>query len=245
MIKVLKSFDSAHSAVNWMTQNRIEDTSIETTGTLKSMGVGRIPYGNYHVVLKDATKPKGGMAVPPDVIAQAAGFPSAAGMSLMELKRLQSLVPDGDGQMVPNPSPHSLLPIDTSGHPELQTAKFLDESVAGAGGSSAGGVVRDAGAETVLPKEGLAAEDGLRIAIPGKRMPLTPGRDVTAGRINSGGKDLVVPPDTVVDPNRREPPGSPNPIKPPKPKNDTKSISREDLVTIITKSVLEVLKDIN
>jgi hypothetical protein len=52
MIKVLKSFDSAHSAVNWMTQNRIEDTSIETTGTLKSMGMGGIPSGNYHVVLK-------------------------------------------------------------------------------------------------------------------------------------------------------------------------------------------------
>jgi len=52
MIKVLKSFDSAHSAVSWMTQNRIEDTSIETTSTLKSMGMGRIPSGNYHVVLK-------------------------------------------------------------------------------------------------------------------------------------------------------------------------------------------------
>jgi hypothetical protein len=52
MIKVLKSFDSAHSAVSWMSQNRIEDTSIETTSTLKSMGMGRIPSGNYHVVLK-------------------------------------------------------------------------------------------------------------------------------------------------------------------------------------------------
>jgi hypothetical protein len=53
MVKVLKSFDSAHSAVNWMSQNRIEDTSIETTGTLKSMGMGRILSGNYHVVLKN------------------------------------------------------------------------------------------------------------------------------------------------------------------------------------------------
>ncbi len=53
MVKVLKSFASAHEAVNWMTQNRIEDTSIETTGTLKSMGMGRIPSGNYHVVLKN------------------------------------------------------------------------------------------------------------------------------------------------------------------------------------------------
>jgi hypothetical protein len=52
MIKVLKSFDSAHSAVSWMTQNRIAGTSIETTGTLKSTGMGRIPSGNYHVVLK-------------------------------------------------------------------------------------------------------------------------------------------------------------------------------------------------
>jgi len=50
--KVLKSFSSAHEAVNWLTQNRIEDTSIETTGTLKSTGMGQVPSGNYHVVLK-------------------------------------------------------------------------------------------------------------------------------------------------------------------------------------------------
>jgi hypothetical protein len=243
MIKVLKSFTSAHDAVNWMTQNRIEDTSIEMTGTLKSLGVVKIPSGNYHVVLKGR--------VSPNVIAQQAGFPSAQGMDLKELKRLQSLVPatvsnllDGDrsGQhriMVSNPRPHSLLPIDTSENPELQTARFLDESVAGAGGSRAGGVVRNAGAETVLP---IADRGGLAIAKPGIQMPLTPGMDVTADSIDSGGKDLVVPPDAVVDPNRREPPGSPNPIKPPKPKNDTKSISREDLVTIITKSVVDVLK---
>jgi len=51
-VKVLKSFVSAHEAVNWLTQNRIEDTSIETTGSLKSMGMGPVPSGNYHVVLK-------------------------------------------------------------------------------------------------------------------------------------------------------------------------------------------------
>ena len=51
-IKVLKSFVSAHDAVNWVSQNRIEDTSIETTGTLKSVGMGPVPSGNYHVVLK-------------------------------------------------------------------------------------------------------------------------------------------------------------------------------------------------
>jgi len=52
MIKVLKSFTSAYDAVNWMTQNRMDDTSIEMTGTLKSMGMGPVPSGNYHVVLK-------------------------------------------------------------------------------------------------------------------------------------------------------------------------------------------------
>jgi hypothetical protein len=52
MVKVLKSFTSAHDSVNWMTQNRIENTSIEMTGTLKSLGVVKVPSGNYHVVLK-------------------------------------------------------------------------------------------------------------------------------------------------------------------------------------------------
>jgi len=53
-VKVLKSFSSAHEAVNWMTQKRIEGASIEVTGTLKSIGhSGAIPSGNYHVVLKD------------------------------------------------------------------------------------------------------------------------------------------------------------------------------------------------
>jgi hypothetical protein len=52
MVKVLKSFTSAHDAVNWMTRNRIEDASIEMTGTLKSLGVVKVPSGNYHVVLK-------------------------------------------------------------------------------------------------------------------------------------------------------------------------------------------------
>ena len=51
-VKVLKSFVSAHDAVNWVSQNRIDDTAIETTGTLKSMGMGPVPSGNYHVVLK-------------------------------------------------------------------------------------------------------------------------------------------------------------------------------------------------
>jgi hypothetical protein len=53
MVKVLKSFKSAHEAVNWMSQNRIEDASIEMTGTLKSMGMGPVPSGNYHIVLKN------------------------------------------------------------------------------------------------------------------------------------------------------------------------------------------------
>lgn len=51
--KVLKSFNSAHEAVNWMIQNRVKGTSIETTGTLKSMGMGQTPSGNYHVVLSE------------------------------------------------------------------------------------------------------------------------------------------------------------------------------------------------
>lgn len=51
-MKVLKSFVDAHSAVQWLSQNRIEGASIELTGTIKSMGFGVVPSGNYHVVLK-------------------------------------------------------------------------------------------------------------------------------------------------------------------------------------------------
>lgn len=51
MFKVLKSFNDAHSAVYWLSQNRIEGASIEMTGTLKSMGANSVPSGNYHVVL--------------------------------------------------------------------------------------------------------------------------------------------------------------------------------------------------
>jgi hypothetical protein len=50
MKKVLKSFSTAHEAVNWVSKNRFEGASIETTSTLKSFGYGRIPSGNYHVI---------------------------------------------------------------------------------------------------------------------------------------------------------------------------------------------------
>jgi len=50
MKKVLKSFATAHEAVNWASKNRLNGASIETTSTLKSVGYGRVPAGNYHVV---------------------------------------------------------------------------------------------------------------------------------------------------------------------------------------------------
>jgi hypothetical protein len=57
MKKILKSFVSAHDAVNWLTKNRVEGASIETTSTLKSVGYGRIPSGNYHVIALKSDKP--------------------------------------------------------------------------------------------------------------------------------------------------------------------------------------------
>jgi len=53
MIKIIKSFKSAHDAVTWIKKSRIENTSIEVTGTLKSFGMSRVPSGNYHVVTKN------------------------------------------------------------------------------------------------------------------------------------------------------------------------------------------------
>jgi hypothetical protein len=50
MKKVLKSFATAHEAVSWLSKNRLNGASIETTSTLKSFGYGRIPSGNYHVI---------------------------------------------------------------------------------------------------------------------------------------------------------------------------------------------------
>jgi len=47
---VLKSFPTAHAAVNWVSINRMDGVSIETTSTLKSFGYVRIPSGNYHVI---------------------------------------------------------------------------------------------------------------------------------------------------------------------------------------------------
>jgi hypothetical protein len=53
MIKILKSFQSAYDAINWVRRSEIENFIIESTSSLKSVGHnGYIPPGNYHVVLK-------------------------------------------------------------------------------------------------------------------------------------------------------------------------------------------------
>lgn len=106
--KVLKSFVSAHEAVNWLTQNRIEDTSIETTGTLKSMGLGPVPSGNYHVVLKRYT------VTPKDVVSKVGINPSQAGkVSTPNLEELQSQEFDPEtGRFQPVKAPHSRVPIE-------------------------------------------------------------------------------------------------------------------------------------
>jgi hypothetical protein len=53
-VRILKSFNSAHGAIRWMTFNRIEDTFIESTSTLKSLGYNGSDLfkGEYHIVLK-------------------------------------------------------------------------------------------------------------------------------------------------------------------------------------------------
>jgi hypothetical protein len=53
-VRILKSFNSAHGAIRWMTFNRIENTFIESTSTLKSLGYNGSDLfkGEYHIVLK-------------------------------------------------------------------------------------------------------------------------------------------------------------------------------------------------
>jgi len=52
---ILKSFNSAHEAIHWLSVNPIEGASIETTPVLKSIGSreSKLSNGNYHVVLKN------------------------------------------------------------------------------------------------------------------------------------------------------------------------------------------------
>jgi hypothetical protein len=58
IMKILKSFNTAHAAVQWMNANHIEDTYIDTTPVLKSVGYrgSNLSNGNYHVVLNETTK---------------------------------------------------------------------------------------------------------------------------------------------------------------------------------------------
>jgi hypothetical protein len=57
---ILKSFNSAHEAIHWLSVNPIEGASIETTPVLKSIGSreSKLSNGNYHVVIK--SEPTGG-----------------------------------------------------------------------------------------------------------------------------------------------------------------------------------------
>jgi len=69
---ILKSFTSAHEAVQWLSVTPIEGASIETTPVLKSIGSRepKLSNGNYHVVLKADTteKPQTRLAdIPPSV----------------------------------------------------------------------------------------------------------------------------------------------------------------------------------
>jgi len=78
-MKILKSFETAHQAVQWMNANKIEGTSIETTPVLKSIGYGNsnVSNGNYHVVLKSEGKftPNKGDALLDSVTRLAGGGP--------------------------------------------------------------------------------------------------------------------------------------------------------------------------
>jgi hypothetical protein len=199
MVKVLKSFDSAHSAVNWLTQNRIEDTSIETTGTLKSMGVGKIPYGNYHVVLKSPVEgaPEHGRefrAVPGTPAHYAKWYDDLTWMD-----RRDQNITDGEEFAAYNEEHPGALAayFGTTDLDESHEMEFLD-------------AVRNHWADEMQ-----AILDRSRQA-------------------NSA-------------PSETSPSSSPEVESVPTSEQDTamQSISREDLVTIITKSVMEVLKDIN
>lgn len=59
-MKILRSFNTAHEAVQWMNANRIEGTYVEMTPTLKSVGYrgSNLSNGNYHVVLKSEDTPQ-------------------------------------------------------------------------------------------------------------------------------------------------------------------------------------------
>jgi hypothetical protein len=210
MIKVLKSFDSAHSAVNWMTQNRIEDTSIETTGTLKSMGVGRIPYGNYHVVLKDATKPPG-YQISKQQLGEMLGLGrnQIADFTTLPDRNIEEILSIDPETGQPLTRPHSTIPI-------------------GKGGTT------DIPAQTVIPA---GTGTGYKLAVPGevmrdKRVRL--GKDVP---LDGNTSTVRVAPERVItdEPQTNRAPGT-------APDGSLlRSISHEDLVNIITKSVMEVL----
>jgi hypothetical protein len=191
MVKVLKSFDSAHSAVNWMTQNRIEDTSIETTGTLKSMGIGSIPSGNYHVVIKNINR--------------------------ISKQALYDALDDRVASMRIADDPNASPIINRAGlSAAAEEIKKEKERL----------LTNRPGSATRAEKVELVGEEAdARLAEAKRLMDLTHKEFYpnVQGEPSAGKEMIVAPPaDKAI-----------------------LSVSHEDLVTIITKSVLEVLKDIN
>jgi hypothetical protein len=197
MVKVLKSFDSAHSAVNWMTQNRIEDASIEMTGTLKSLGVVKVPSGNYHVVLK-------------------AGF-------LADVKK----DPENFNRRVQAVNPITALTA------QIDPGSAMGEMVGVRGPESVG---MEALFRNVLSRGGQNAfesKDAWERWKADNPEDAATAEQTASDAFNTRARRLI----NVITGAKRIADAA-------TPKNDTamQSISREDLVTIITKSVMEVLK---
>jgi hypothetical protein len=208
MVKVLKSFKSAHSAVNWMSQNRIEDTSIETTGTLKSLGhSGAVPSGNYHVVLKSEETTR------PDPIPTNEIPPSGS--------RAEGRVKDAEGELSGASYPYQVAQ-GQGGTPAVEDAKGDLISIMSRHGESLG----------------LHPEEDNHIKIAHELAPhLASGKPVTRELIGQTAASL-----------RQTRQGTPAPASsaqaPMVQGTLFTSIPREDLVNIITKSVVEVLKSL-
>jgi hypothetical protein len=240
MVKVLKSFDSAHSAVNWMTQNRIEDASIEMTGTLKSLGVVKVPSGNYHVVLKGR--------LTPEQLAIVAPYRGPRDLDAMNTSEVHSIYQEPlhspwiQAQYGKGHPAHSL----SGAYPRLtpeQIARNLDgdkrgfqaglaretPAITAAGGLVDGSYVpRDVKApthEALQASHDAALDDNKRFEL------------AQVGLEQSGEEERESHARTLA--KIMGPIGMPAGVH---RSVGMQSISREDLVTIVTKSVIDVLK---
>jgi hypothetical protein len=152
-MKILKSFNTAHEAVQWMNANHIEDTYIDTTPVLKSVGYrgSNLSNGNYHIVLK------------------------ADGESAPISGKRKRLAPEGESglsqrqqDMVKMTSPYAVSGQEEAtdrlgGEVPSEEARAAEEAARDAGYDPAGGYTVENGrvnlSGRVVPTEGLGARD--------------------------------------------------------------------------------------